>query len=212
MIEQGSDISKSALIIVDMQNDFVHPDGEFGILSKTHPERNIDFEFLSSPIANVKRLAQAFREAGRPVVYIAHVVKEDYSDAAFPYWRRPRRGNSEFIMEGTWGAQVIDELTPEAGENVVIKKGFGGFGHTPLDTILRNYQVSTCVVTGVTSCVCVSTTIRGGVENNYSMIVVEDGTAEIQKDMHDHEMKTMARIFAEVKSSDEVIAMLDGMD
>lgn len=209
MNPKGPEIEKSALIIVDMQNDFVHPEGEFGIMAKQNPERNIDHEFLASPTPRIKRLAAAFREAGRPVVYIAHVLKPDYSDAAFPYWRHKRPRNSQFIVEGTWGAEIIDELTPEEGEHLVVKKGFGGFSNTPLDTILRNYGVTTCVVTGVTTCVCVSTTIRGGVENNYRMIIVGDGTAEVQREAHEHELRTMERVFAEVKTADEVIEMLE---
>ena len=102
-------------------------------------------------IPQVTRLAEAFRKAGRPVVYIAHVLKPDYSDAQFPYWRVTRGSlshNRTFITEGTRGAQVIDELKPHEGEHLVIKKGFGGFSNTPLDTILRNMDVNTCVVTG----------------------------------------------------------------
>ncbi len=208
MTPNGPEIEKSALIIVDMQNDFVHPEGEFGMIAKQNPEQNIDHEFLSSPIPRVKRLAAAFREAGRPVVYIAHVLKSGYSDAAFPYWRHKGPRNSQFIVEGTWGAEIIDELMPEEGEHLVVKKGFGGFSNTPLDTILRNYGVTTCVVTGVTTCVCVSTTIRGGVEKNYRRIIVGDGTAEVQREAHEHELKTMARVFADVKTTDEVIDLL----
>ena len=208
MTPTGPEIEKSALIIVDMQNDFVHPEGRFGMMAKQEPERNIDHEFLSSPTPHVKRLAASFREAGRPVVYIAHVLSPDYSDAAFPYWRYDRPSNSQFIVEGTWGAEIIDELTPEEGEHLVVKKGFGGFSNTPLDTILRNYGVTTCVVTGVTTCVCVSTTIRGGVEKNYRMIIVGDGTAEVQREAHEHELKTMARVFADVKTTDEMIDLL----
>jgi nicotinamidase-related amidase len=80
--------------------------------------------------------------------------------------------------------------------------------NTPLDTILRNMGVNTCVVAGVTTCVCVSTTIRGGVEYNYRMIIVRDAVAEVHRDTHEAELKTMARIFAEVKSTGEVIDML----
>ena len=104
--------------------------------------------------------------------------------------------------------EVIDELAPEEGEHLVIKKGFGGFGNTRLDTILRNQDITTCVVTGVTTCVCVSTTIRGGVEHNYRMILAGDATAEVNKDAHAAELKTMARVFADVKTTDEVIEML----
>ena len=212
MNDMGPDIRKAALIIVDMQNDFVHPDGAFAQRARENPDK-IDMKFLSGTIPHVKKLADAFRKAGRPVVYIAHVLKPDYSDAQFPYWRAaPRgsqRGNRTFIVENTWGAQVVDELAPEDGEHLVVKKGFGGFSNTPLDTILRNMGVTTCVVSGVTTCVCVSTTVRGGVEHNYRMILVQDAVAEVNRETHDAELKTMQRIFADVKTTDEVVGMLE---
>jgi nicotinamidase-related amidase len=154
----GPDIGKSALIIVDMQNDFLHRDGNFSHIAREHPEAQIDLPFLIGTIPNVKRLADAFRAAGRPVVYLAHVLKPDYSDAAFPYWRvgiEPGSGNRTHCVEGTWGAQIIDDLKPQEGEHLVVKRGFGGFSNTPLDTVLRNLGVTTCVVSGVTTCVCV---------------------------------------------------------
>ena len=85
--KMGPDISKSALIIVDMQNDFVHPNGGFGHLARENPA--IDLPFLMGTLPYVRRLADAFRKAGRPVIYVAHVLKSDYSDAQFPYWRLP---------------------------------------------------------------------------------------------------------------------------
>ncbi len=210
----GPEIGKSALIVVDMQNDFVHPEGGFGNIAREMPEAGIDMPFLMSTIPHVKRLAAAFREAGRPVLYLAHVLKPNYSDAQFPYWRLGLApgGNSTFIVEGTWGAQIIDELKPREGEHLIVKKGFGGFSNTPLDTTLRNLGVTTCVVSGVTTCVCVSTTVRGGVEHNYRMILVSDAVAEVSRETHAAELKTMARVFADVKTTEEVVAMLAGKD
>src|ERR1700742_1165212 len=158
----GSNIARSALIIVDMQNDFLHPDGSFARIAHEHPEAMIDMPFLVGTVPRVKRLVAAFRAAGRPVIYIAHVLKPDYSDAAFPYWRLGLQptGNRTHCVEGTWGAEIIDELEPREAEHVVAKKGFGGFANTALDTILRNMDVTPCVVTGVTTCVCVSNTVR----------------------------------------------------
>jgi len=211
---KGLNIDKSALLIVDMQNDFLHRDGSFSHIAREHPEAKIDMPFLIGTIPNVKRLADAFRATGRPVLYLAHVLKPDYSDAAFPYWRvgiEPTSGNRTHCVEGTWGAQIIDDLKPQAGEHLVIKKGFGGFSNTPLDTVLRNMGVTTCVVSGVTTCVCVSTTVRGGVEHNYRMILVSDAVAEVDQATHEAELKTMARIFADVNTTDEVIGMLDSM-
>ena len=67
---------------------------------------------------------------------------------------------------------------------------------------------STCVVSGVTTCVCVSTTVQGGIEYNYRMAVVSDAVAEIDRTTHQAELRTMERIFADVKTTDEVIGML----
>jgi ureidoacrylate peracid hydrolase len=206
----GPEIGRSALIIVDMQNDFVHPEGDFAHTAREIPEAGIDMASLIGTVQPVKRLADAFREARRPVVYVALILKQDYSDAQFPYWRLGLTpgGNRTHCAEGTWGAQIINELRPQEGESLVVKKGFGGFSNTPLDTILRNLGVTTCVVSGVTTCVCVSTTVRGGVEHNYRMILVADAVADVHRDTHDAELKTMARVFADVKTTDEVVAML----
>ena len=91
---------------------------------------------------------------------------------------------------------------------MVVKKGFGGFSNTPLNTVLRNLGASTCVVCGVTTCVCVSSTIRGGIEYNYRMILVSDAVAEVDRTTHEAELKTMARLFADVKPTDEVVEMV----
>lgn len=207
----GADIRKSALIIVDMQNDFLHRDGAFAHTAREHPQARIDMPFLVGTIPHVSDLADVFRSAGRPVIYVAHVLKPDYSDAAFPYWRlgiEPATWNHTHCVEGTWGAEIIDELLPHEGEPVIVKKGFGGFANTALDTTLRNLGVTTCVVTGVTTCVCVSNTVRGGVEHNYRMILVSDAVAEVSRDTHESELTTMNRIFADVKTTKEVKDML----
>ena len=128
----GPDINKSALIIVDMQSDFVHPDGALGHRARENPERDIDMPFLMGTIPNVRRLADAFRTSGRPIIYLAHVLKPDYSDAQIPYWRIDYSpgGNRTFTVEAIWGAQIVDDLAPREGEHLVVKKGFGGFLNT----------------------------------------------------------------------------------
>jgi nicotinamidase-related amidase len=207
----GPDIARSALVIVDMQNDFLHKDGRFAHVAREHPEFGIDMPFLAGTVPLVARLADAFRAARRPVIYLAHVLKPDYSDAAFPYWRLgidPTSWNRTHCVEGTWGAEIVDDLKPRADEPVIVKKGFGGFANTSLDTTLRNLGVTTCVVCGVTTCVCVSTTIRGGVEQNYRAILVGDATAEVSREAHEAELKTMGRIFADVLTTEEVVALL----
>ncbi len=208
MSDPGPDFTSSALIVVEMQKDFVNDEGAFGLRGRENPDARIDMEFLASPIPRIGRLAEAFRDTGRPVVYVAHVLKPDYSDAAFPYWRTAPGGNRTFIVEGTWGAEIVDELTPRDGEHVVVKKGYDGFSNTPLDTILRNFGVDTCIVTGVTTSTCVSSTVRSGVERNYRMVLVGDATAAARQGLHDAELEVIERAFADVKSTDEVIDSL----
>lgn len=202
------DITTSALIVVDMQNDFIHPEGAIGkrAIARESPGAKNRRGLLASTIPNVKKLATAFRKAGRPVIFIAHVLKPDYSDAAFPYWLTP--SHEQFLFENTWGAQIIDELKPRTQEHLVIKKGFNAFSNTPLDTILRNLKVNTCVVCGVTASVCVSSTIRGGVEYNYRMILVEDATAEVQKELYEAEVKILARAFAQITNTTDLVKTL----
>ena len=197
---------RSALIVVDMQNDFVHPDGGFGI-SARQSDSSIDFPGLAATVPIVEKLLSAARSAGRPVVYVAHVLRPDYADAAYPYWRAgppgvERRGN--FLIEGTWGAQIIDDLAPAPGEHVVVKKGFDGFSNTGLDVLLRNLGVDTCVICGVKTSVCVSSTVRGASERNYQIVVVSDACADNTRQWHEAELVTMARIFADVLDTSSV--------
>jgi nicotinamidase-related amidase len=84
-----------------------------------------------------------------------------------------------------------------------------GVSFRPLDITLRNMGVTTCVVSGVTTCVCVATTVRGAVEHNYRMILVKDAVAEVSRETHEAELKTMARVFADVTTA-EVEVMLTG--
>ena len=206
------DIANAALIIVDMQNDFLHPDGRFGQLARQRPERRAGMSLLTETIPMVKRLLDGFRDAGRPVVHVIMTHQPDYADAQWPHWRTELTADGrEFLVEGSWGARIIDELTPQRGEYVVAKKGYGGFANPALNTILRSRGVTTCVVAGVTTAICVSTTLRGGVEHNYRMVLVEDAVAEQSRELHEAEVKILGRGFADVKSTGEVVASLAGI-
>ena len=204
----GADIGRSALIVVDMQNDFLHPDGALACRARERPAANIDLAFLQGTIPRVQQLVHAFRAAGQPVAYIAHAMQADYADAQFPYWRIPVMAGRDRLVEGSWGARIVEQLTPAPDARLVIKKGYNGFANTPLDTILRHLGVSTCVVSGVMTCVCVSSTVRGGVERNYRMVVAGDACAEINREGHEAELKVLRRAFADVLTTAEVVARL----
>jgi nicotinamidase-related amidase len=207
------DISCAALIIVDMQNDFLHPDGAFGQRVRRLPERLAGMSLLAATIPTVKRLLDGFRDAGRPIVHTITTFQPDYADAQLPHGRHGLTSDGRaLLLEGSWGAQIVDELAPRRGEYVVAKKGYGGFANPTLNTILRFRGVTTCVVAGITTAICVSSTIRGGVEYNYRMVLVEDAVAEQSREMHEAEVKILERGFADVASTREVVATLERLD
>jgi nicotinamidase-related amidase len=207
------DISCAALIIVDMQHDFLHPDGAFGRRARRQPERLAGMSLLAATIPMVKRLLDGFRDAGRPIVHNITTFQPDYADAQLRHGRHGLTSDGQaLLLEGSWGAQIVDELAPRRGEYVVAKKGYGGFANPALNTILRFRGVTTCVVAGVTTAICVSSTIRGGVEYNYRMVLVEDAVAEQSREMHEAEVKILERGFADVTSTREVVAPLERLD
>jgi nicotinamidase-related amidase len=204
------DFSKSALIIVDMQNDFLKPGGYFSRLGE-RPEFtdlwNSQQALVTQAITDIRQLAQAMRAAVRPVVYVQHVLREDYADACWPYWRLPNCIEERFLVDGTWGAQIIDELRPKRGEMVITKKGYGAFTNTPLNVYLDNLGITTCIMTGVGTAVCVETTTRQGADLNYYMVIVSDATADERQD-HETSLSIMSRFFGDVMTTDEVTSSL----
>jgi biuret amidohydrolase len=207
----GPDIKTSVLIVVDMVNDFLRNDAYIDRVRKEHPDVPIDLEFLASTIPNIETLEAAFRGAGRPVIHMKQLLEPDYADACFPYWRFPDEPGalkSQFAVCGTRGAETAEEVAPEAGEKMIIKKGYDGFYRTALETILRNLGVTTCVMTGVTTAVCVSATTRGGVERNFRMIVVSDATAEIRREWHEAELAILDWAYADIRTTEQVLEML----
>ena len=201
------DLSKAALIVVDMQNDFLKAGGFIARRPEFRQFVKSKQPLVDRAIPNVMRLIQAARTSTIPVVFIREAFREDYADACFPYWRVPQCVKEKFVVEGTWGSQIIEELRPQPGDMVVTKKGYGGFTNTPLNTYLRNLDVRTCIVTGVDTSICVDTTVRQGTDLNYYMVVVSDATADSKKE-HEAALSTLGNFFADVMMTDELLRMI----
>jgi nicotinamidase-related amidase len=203
------DLEKIALIIVDMQNDFIH---EKGFIMKSTDGLSIPKSALAgirAPIPYINELAGAFRKAGKDVIYIYTAWKPDYSDVAIPLGKRKDKGREAgSLVEGSWGAQIIDELKPLETDRMVLKKAYGGFFQTSLDRLLRNLDIKTLVMTGVATNYCVETTSREAVAYGYDIIFVSDGTGTFDPEGHKATLKVMGNGFGEVKSTAEVIALL----
>jgi nicotinamidase-related amidase len=166
---------RPALIVVDMQNDSIHPQGcneRLGFSHLTDAERSL-------VISNNQRLSNFMREKGWPVIFVNLAHRLDLSDSASPkmvHRNKHLPSGTGRRTEGSWGAQTVTELAPQEKDYVLIKKGQSAFGFTPLHRLLRNLAVNRCVVTGGAVTGCVSDTIREGAGLGYRTVVVSDAT------------------------------------
>jgi nicotinamidase-related amidase len=195
-----------ALIIVDMQNDFLHPDGfvpryshEIGV-----PENS--FELLRQPIPFINKLADFFHGYAKPVVYVYTAWKPDYSDVAIPLRKMKDKAKAAgALVEGSWGASIIDELKPHTGSHLVLKKAYGGFFKTNLDQTLQSLGVKTLFMTGVATNFCVETTAREAVAYGYDVVIVRDATASYDPAGYQASLNVMSAGFGDVMSTAEVL-------
>jgi nicotinamidase-related amidase len=180
-----------ALIVVDLQNDFVAPNSPIWI-----PE-------ALRQIPRNKRLIEAARRYGVPVIYTAHTLDADCCADFHEYWAHVRDGA---IKEGSKGADIYPEIYPKDGERVIdTKHAYDAFAGTDLDYVLRNHETKTCVVCGTVTNFCCESTARTAYFNNYHVVFVEDCVSSDNPYAHEATIRTLRRGFARVMTSDELI-------
>lgn len=166
-----------ALIVIDMQRDFVEPGG-FG------ESLGNDVSRLAAIVPTVKRLIEGCRAAGIPVIHTQECHRPDLAD--LPPAKR-NRGNpslrigddgpmGRILIAGEPGTAILDELAPLPGEVVIEKPGKGGFYATSLQDELQKLHLSQLIVAGVTTEVCVQTTMREANDRGYECLLAEDAT------------------------------------
>ena len=164
----------TALVIIDMQRDFLEPGG-FGELLGN------DVSLLRSTIAPTRRVLGACRAAGITVIHTREGHRPDLSDC--PPAKLTRNGVTfigtegpmgRILVRGERGHDIVAELAPQAGEPVIDKPGKGAFYATDLEAILRSRGITTLVVCGVTTEVCVHTTVREANDRGFECVVLED--------------------------------------
>lgn len=169
--------AKTALIVIDMQRDFIEPGGFGATLGN-------DVSLLQAIIPAAARLIAGFRKAGLPVIHTRECHAADLSDCPPAKLTRGkpslRIGDpgpmGRILIAGEAGADIVDELYPVEGETVIDKPGKGAFYATPLGDILAAKGVSQLVFAGVTTEVCVQTTMREANDRGYECILATDAT------------------------------------
>ncbi len=173
----------SALLVIDMINDYLHPDGL------------LYCERCREVIPPLSKTIEFARENNIQVVYV-NTNLESESDLLAKRWRL-------HAVKDSFGAQVIDELKPEADDLVVKKKTYNGFFNTSLDQELKQRNINNIVITGIHTHVCVLLTAAGGFELGYNVAVLEDCITTDNEAMRKTRLTFFNTHVGELTSSDE---------
>ena len=202
-----------ALVIIDMQRDFVYPGGFGAALGN-------DTSLLLKAVQPTKKVLEAARKAGLQVIHTREGHRPDLTDL----WpAKKARGKlktpigdvgpmGRILVRGEHGHDIIDELKPIAGEPVVDKPGKGAFYATDLGEILGSGDIRQLIVCGVTTEVCVTTTVREANDRGYDCLVLEDCVASYFPEFQDYALrmiKAQGGIFGWVSSSAKALPVLD---
>lgn len=175
-----------ALILIDMQRDFCAPGGYAD-------QAGLDIARLRAPIPALQRLLAAARARGLLVLHSREGHRADLSDLPEPKRLRAIAAGApigspgplgRLLVRGEYGHDLIDELQPIPGEPVIDKPGYSAFAATDLDLLLRNRGIRELIIGGVTTEVCVSSTLRAAVDLGYACTLVSDACASADPELH----------------------------
>jgi biuret amidohydrolase len=206
------DMGRTALIIIDMQRDFLQPGGFGAALGN-------DVSRLHAAVAPCADVLAAARKAGLFVIHTREGHRPDLADAprlkverGDPAMRIGAPGPmGRILVRGEPGHDIIPELYPIAGEPVINKPGKGAFYQTDLELMLKNHSIETLLICGVTTEVCVNTTVREANDRGFRCIVLSDCCASYLPEFHDMGLKMIKAqggIFGSVSASAPVIEAL----
>jgi ureidoacrylate peracid hydrolase len=216
------DITRTAVLVVDMQNDF-------GAEGAMFHRAGIDIGPIREAVPPTARVVAAARKAGIKVIYLKMEFRPDLSDSGSddspmrrvnarlrvgePV-RAPDGRQGRILIRDTWGTEIVPELAPQADDIVVSKHRYSGFYQTELDTILKSLGIKYLVVTGCTTSVCVESTIRDAMFRDYHCLLLEDCTAEpvgygLPRSNHEASLLVLQTLFGWVSSSAEFVGAVE---
>lgn len=217
----GLDPTATAVVVVDMQNDFASPAGMFD-------RAGIDITGVQAIVPNVEAVLEAARAAGVSVVYLKMGFRPDLADAGYPTsptWLKhvtldvgaevtsPDGAPSRILIRDCWNTDLLSDLAPQADDVVLYKTRYSGFFGTELDEVLRRRGVERLIIVGATTSVCVESTVRDAMFRDYHCLVVSDATAEpiaadAPRSNHEASLLTLELLFSHVATASDVVTAL----
>ncbi len=188
---------QQALLVIDMQNDFVQPGAPACV------------EGAYKTIGTVKNLLDHFREKGNPVIFLKREYRADGIDIELTRFD-DFITNRKYLVPGTEGGNIIEELTPLKGEYIIVKKRFSGFMNTELDIILRRLGIHKLVISGTQYPNCIRATAYDGIALDYYVTVITDATSAATDDIAEANIQDMRNIGINCMSLKEYIERADG--
>ena len=217
------DAAGTAVIVVDMQNDFGTKGGMFD-------KAGIDISMIQQVIDPISNVLNAARKRGIKIIYLKMGFRPDLSDVGgLEYPTRVKRlkrmhigdtviapngAISRILVHDTWNTDIVPQLYPQPDDIIIYKNRFNGFYQTSLDSVLRSLEKKYLIITGCTTSVCVESTVRDAAFRNYLPIVLEDCTAEpighgLIRTNHEASLLIIKTSFGLVSTSNEFIKSIE---
>ena len=201
------DPARTALLVIDMQQDFLSNDGYFA-------RKGYDPSPLRAILPAVNSVIAAAREAGCTIIHTRQGYRADLADMTdYERWKRKRSGldGTNVLVRGSPGFEIVPEIAVATTDIIIDKTANGAFTHTDLDTVLRSRVITHLLFTGCTTDVCVHTTLREANDRNYQCCLIEDGCASGDQYAHEaaiHMTTVEDGVFGVVAKAVDVVAGL----
>ena len=215
------DTARTAVIVVDMQNDFGAKGGMFDRMG-------VDLSIIQRAVGPTAKVLAEARKTGIKIIYLKMGFRPDLSDLGAPDSpnrighlragvgkpvRAPDGTESRILIRDTWNTDIVPELKPQADDVVIYKHRYSGFYQTDLDATLKQLGIKYLIVTGCTTSVCVESTVRDAMFRDYSCVVLADCTGErigqgLPRSNHEASLLVIQTTLGWVSGSDEFIKVL----